>query len=519
MKLTLRPTIFSNGLLLISIPLFFELAFAGTLFYLQLDYESKLQQQIHANKVVARTNEMWLAVMDLTTSIFATKVFPDKQLHCRWPINKIDHEYEALVKLIEHEPSHLPTLHRMRDRAMSVLASSRSFEDPELSGGIAGLRGNLQKFQRLKFGISSLGDEMVRFRAPFLQRTEKADAEMREARTKIAFVTISGVGASIVLAGLLFSLFMRNIYSGIRRLMENTILFAVNKPLIPAPDRDDELSQLEKTFHIMTKTVAETAEEQARLEQLKQEFFHMVTHDMRTPISSIILSTESLSSGLAGEISPEALPTVERVEKNANMLMNLITDLLDLETAESQGVKLLIEDFDIKELLEEVAQLVETQAARANVAVKIESDSLPVHADRMRILRVVTNLVTNAVKFSPKNSTVTLRAQQGENRLAVEVIDEGRGIPADHIQAVFNRFHQVEKDDSRKKRGSGLGLSIAKVFVEAHRGRILVESEPGKGSRFWFWIPNKIDKIVENEPALPVKEEEKELPENFQKPA
>ncbi|MBA3858148.1 MAG: hypothetical protein C0507_14685 [Cyanobacteria bacterium PR.3.49] len=519
MKLTLRPTIFSNGLLLISIPLFFELAFAGTLFYLQLDYESKLQEQIHANKVVARTNEMWLAVMDLTTSIFATKVFPDKQLHCRWPIDKIDQEYGALVKLIENEPSHLPTLHRMRNRAMAVLASSRSFEDPELSGGIAGLRGNLQKFQRLKIGISLLGDDMVRFRAPFLQRTERADAEMREARTKIAFVTIAGVAASIILAGLLFSLFMRNIYNGIRRLMENTILFAVNQPLIPAPDRDDELSELEKTFHIMAKTVAETAEEQARLEQLKQDFFHMVTHDMRTPISSIILSTESLSAGFAGEISPEALPTIERVEKNANLLMNLITDLLDLETAESQGVKLLMEDFDIKELLEEASQLVETQAARAKVEVKIESDPLTVHADRMRILRVVTNLVTNAIKFSPKDTTVTMRATQGDNRLAVEVIDEGRGIPADHLQAVFNRFHQVEKDDSRKKRGSGLGLSIAKVFIEAHRGMISVESEPGKGSRFWFWIPNKINKPKENEPADPVKKEPDNLPENFQNSA
>jgi len=494
MKLTLRPTIFSNGLILISIPLFFELAFAGTLFYLQEDYESKLQQQIHANKVVSRTNEMWLAVMDLTTSIFATKIFPDKKLHCRWPLDKVDQEYGELIKLLENEPAQLPNLHRMRRRAMLLLNTSNTFEDPSLSAGLAGLRGNLQQFQHLKQMISLLGDDMVRFRQPWLERTEKAAIEIKEARSRITIVTIAGIAVSILLAGLLFTSFMRNIYSGIQRLMENTIRFAVNQPLMPASERKDELSELEKTFHVMAETVAETAEEQKRLEQLKQDFFHMVTHDMRTPISSIILSTESLSAGLAGEVSSEAMPTVERVEKNANMLMNLITDLLDLETAENQGVKLLMEEFDIKELLEEVTQLVETQAAKAKVEVKIESEPFIVNADRMRILRVVTNLVINAVKFSPAGTTVIVRAKAGDKQVSLEVIDEGRGIPQDQLKAVFDRFHQVEKNDSRVKRGSGLGLSIAKVFVEAHRGRIAVESELGKGSRFWFVIPNNAAK-------------------------
>ena len=490
MKLTLRPTIFSNGLILISIPVLFEIAFAGTLFALQQDYEKKLQAQVHANEIILHTNEMWLAVMDLTVGFFATKVFPSKNLSTRFHVTKIDVEYRALTKLLEKEDSsQLPKLHRMRVRANSLISISQSFDDPNLMGGVAGLRGNLLQFKGLQLMIKYLGDDMVALREPWQRRTEEAELASIEARKLIETVTISGVVVSLILAGLLFTYFMRNIYYGIRRLMENTVRFAQKEPLLPASTRSDELAQLDRTFHKMAQTVEAASVEQKRLQQLKQDFFYMITHDMRTPISSIILSIESLSSGLAGDVSEEAMPTVARVEKNANMLINLITDLLDLETAESQGLKLQFEEFDIKEALEEVAQLVESLANRAGVTVSVEAGEETVSADRIRFLRVLTNLVGNAIKFSPPDSKVILRAKCDNNRLTVEVVDQGRGIPAEHIEAIFDRFHQVEKDDSRKKQGSGLGLPIAKAFVEAHGGEIGVESKPEKGSRFWFWIP------------------------------
>lgn len=491
MKFNLRPTIFINGLILISIPLLFELAFAGTLFVLQKDYEKKLQEQIHANQIVAHTNEMWLGVMDIITGAYIKKIIPGERMHTRFHPSKVEVEYRELTKLLGNDPSQLPALHRMRASSQALINLSQSFEEANLAGGIAGLRGNLMQFYTLKKLFVLLGNDMVAFRRPWELRTQQAEIAIAEARNMITGVTISGVLISILLAALLFTYFMSNIYKGINNLLENTFRFASQMPLLPRSTRKDELAQLDQVFHEMAQSVEEASLEQKRLQQLKQDFFHMITHDMRTPLSSIVLSIESLFSGLAGEVSQEAMPTLSRAEKNVNMLMNLITDLLDLETAENQGIKLQFEEFDVKEALDEVAQQVESLASRAGVSVKVECDVETATADRIRILRILTNLVSNAIKFSPRESQVTVRAKSNGNRLEVEVIDKGRGIPADHLEAIFNRFQQVEKDDARTKKGTGLGLPIARTFVEAHGGKISVESQPGEGSRFWFWIPSK----------------------------
>ncbi len=150
MKFKLRPTIFSNGLILISVPLIFELAFAGTLFVLQQDYEQKLQKQISANEIIAHTNELWLAVMDLTTASFKKKIFSDWHYNTRFQVTKIDDEYLALNKLLEQEdPAQLPKLRLMREICNSVVDMSNSFQGADSSGGIVGLRGNYGQFRKL----------------------------------------------------------------------------------------------------------------------------------------------------------------------------------------------------------------------------------------------------------------------------------------------------------------------------------------------------------------------------------
>jgi signal transduction histidine kinase len=332
---------------------------------------------------------------------------------------------------------------------------------------------------------------MVAFRKPWQLRIEQEQEAIKEARNMIATVTISGVVISIILAALLFFYFIRNIHSGISHLMENTLRFARKEPLMPPTNRSDELAQLDRIFHEMAEYVEGAEIEKEKLQQLKQDFFHMITHDMRTPLSSLVLSIDSLASGIVGDIPEEAMPTLGSAERSVNMLMNLITDLLDLETAESQGIKLHMEEFDIRDMLDEVADVVEFMTDRAGITIKIECSADTLYADRIRILRVITNLVSNAIKFSPSDSTITMIAKPEGHKIDFEVIDEGRGVPQEQRKKIFDRFHQVENDDSRKKKGSGLGLSIAKTFVEAHGGRIGVESASGKGSKFWFWIPQK----------------------------
>ena len=177
--------------------------------------------------------------------------------------------------------------------------------------------------------------------------------------------------------------------------------------------------------------------------------------------------------------------------------MNLVSDLLDLETAESHGVVLQIEKFAIRETIDEVVQLVQPVAKKVEVDLQIDCTAGDFYADRMRFLRVLTNLVSNAIKFSPKKGIVIISAKVDAGQLRLRVTDQGRGIPKEQQEKVFERFYQVEKEDATKKRGSGLGLPIAKTFVEAHGGRIGVESTVGQGSTFWFTIPDKQAKNVD----------------------
>jgi signal transduction histidine kinase len=480
------------------VPLLFELGFAGTLFYLQQDYEQKLQRQIRANQVLLHTNEMWLGVMDMTTSIFGTKVFPSKKpFHSRFPVTKVDDEYRILAHLVD-EPEQVSQLNRMHLLAGMLIQQSNQFEDPSVMDGFGALRGNMMAFRRLQRIVVTLGDEMVAFRKPWQERTDRATQELAEVRKLISTVTVGGVAVSVLLAGLLFTYFMRHIYEGIRRMMENTHRVAQQKPLLPASNESDELGQLDRTFHEMAAAVDASILEQKRLQQLKADFFNMVTHDMRTPLSSIVLSIESLSSGLSGPMPKEADATLARAETNANMLINLITDLLDLEKAETEGVVLHPEEFSVKIACEEVEELVEPLAQRNGVTIRVECEVDEANADRYRFMRVLTNLLSNAIKFSPKGAEVVVHARHDDDGLRVEVIDQGRGVPEESIATIFERYSQVEYDDSRKKRGAGLGLAIAKVFVEAHGGKIGVESEVGKGSRFWFWLPQVVNytKIV-----------------------
>jgi signal transduction histidine kinase len=494
---TLRPTIFSNGLILISVPLIFELAFAGTLFYLQQDYEAKLKDQIHANQVLLHTNEMWLAVMDLTSSSFAAKIFPNRhRTNPRFTLEQFENEYRKLMGLLDRQPNQQRLVWEMHELAVGMVNVTSDFEEPSLLDGFGALRGTMQQFKRIDMYMKRLGDDMETFRKPWRDKNAQITNEVDRIRKLIMTITLSGIAVSVLMAGLLFTYFMRSIYEGIQRLMENTHRVAQKKALLPETGRADELAQLDHTLHEMAKAVEAASLEQERLQELKQDFFNMVTHDMRTPLSSVVLAIETLGSGMFGALPVDAHTTLERAETNANMLVKLITDLLDLDAADKRELKLHREEFDARAVFDEVVGLVQPLAERARVTLKVQCEAEKMYADRYVISRVLTNLVSNAIKFSAQDSEVLIHATCHADRIEVEVIDHGRGIPPELLTDVFTRFHQVEKDDAHKKRGSGLGLTIAKAFVEAHGGEIGVESEVGKGCRFWFWLPLKVANSV-----------------------
>jgi PAS domain S-box-containing protein len=229
--------------------------------------------------------------------------------------------------------------------------------------------------------------------------------------------------------------------------------------------------------------------ERKEVERLKKEFVSTVSHELRTPLTSIRGSLTLLSVGALGALPEQAKKVVGIAERNTIRLITLINDILDIEKLESGKLDMVFDNVQMGNVFERSAESVKAFAEQNGIRLEMMPTNAMAFADGDRLVQVVVNLCSNAVKFSPKGAAVTIVCEENPNFLEVKVIDRGRGIPAKYKNLLFQRFQQVEASDARKKGGTGLGLAICKGIIEAHGGEIGVESEEGKGSIFWFKIP------------------------------
>lgn len=234
----------------------------------------------------------------------------------------------------------------------------------------------------------------------------------------------------------------------------------------------------------------------SQLDTLKDEFISTVSHELRTPLTSIRGALGLLASGTIGELDPRAMNLLRIATTNTDRLIRLINDILDLERMESGRAPLQIRRCSLRELCE---QAIETMTPMAeDHAVHLEllpfvsgqsPDSLFFDGDSDRVLQVLTNLLSNAIKFSPPASTVRVHVDATSDSLLLKVVDEGRGIPADKLDSVFDRFQQVEHADARQRGGTGLGLSICRSIVQQHSGAIWAQRNLVKGTTMFVMLP------------------------------
>lgn len=229
--------------------------------------------------------------------------------------------------------------------------------------------------------------------------------------------------------------------------------------------------------------------ERKQIERMKDEFVSVVSHELRTPLTSIHGSLGMLTSGLLQPESEQGKRLLQIATDSTERLVRLINDVLDIERIESGKVKMEKASCNVADLIEEAVSIMQPLAAKAGVALSVSSLPVQIWADRDRIVQTLTNLLSNAIKFSSAPNTVWLAVQQQDDEVLFTVKDRGRGIPADKLDSIFERFQQVDSTDSRQHDGTGLGLAICRSIVEQHGGRIWVESVLGEGSTFYFCIP------------------------------
>lgn len=231
------------------------------------------------------------------------------------------------------------------------------------------------------------------------------------------------------------------------------------------------------------------ATERLELRRLRQSFVNMVSNELRNPLNDVQLFLSSFADGKYGEVSEKATKESVRARDNVERLILLLNDLFDLEKLEAGRIDIEPRWCSLQPILDKSASAVTVFAQKHKVEVVVPNLDLMLYADSNRVVQVLINFLSNAIKYSPTDSKVRIEVQQAGAFLECNVIDKGRGIPESHLHSVFERFQQVEANDAKKKGGTGLGLAICKAIIEEHGGTIGVNSEEGKGSTFWFKLP------------------------------
>ncbi len=241
--------------------------------------------------------------------------------------------------------------------------------------------------------------------------------------------------------------------------------------------------------------LARANEELKALDELKSQFFANVSHEVRTPLTSIISPIQSMYQGDAGEFTPSQMALIGQIYRNSLRLLDMINQMLDFSRFEARKMQLRLSPVDLGELAQEIASVFEELTDRKGLKLQyaVEGEIPTVYLDRDKIERILTNLVRNAIKFTDDGS-ITIRTRAAESAVVLEVEDTGIGIPQEHLPHIFERFRQVDGSSTRRYEGTGIGLAIVKEAVELLQGSVSVSSEVQKGTRFQILFPTDLEK-------------------------
>lgn len=590
-------TLSKKALILVAVPLVFELGFVGVFAVLLHQVDHERAREAHARDVAAHLNLLLRLVLERSSSLIVSH-FTSKENFRKRADNAKKRSYrekDVITKLVAdvpHEKESWDKIYRAFEVGDTYFDKAKTMVDigNKMAAGM-----EMIKVNRLMDEVFQAIDHLVEEQEAEQLERKQAQAVYRE---QIQFLLYAAVGFNILLAISLALYFNRGTSARLKVLLDNTYKLAAEKPLSDQIGGDDELGHLDMTFHKMAEALAslrrkehailmsaadiicsldkdrrftavnpavtkhwgyepddligrkldqllleDDAEstvsqiesivskkgqaaftnrivtndqrerdcewsvvwsdqekslmcvvhditERKQIDQMKQDFVAMVSHDLRTPLTSIQMVHSLLAAGAYGPISDDGIDSISGAQNSVDRLIGLVNDLLDLERMEAGRMDLELESVDIFELLKPSIAVVENTAR--NKAIEIDSSGVTetlVLVDKERIIQVLINLLANSIKFSPKDTTIKVTSSKNGKFSTIAIIDEGRGVPESMRQSIFERFKQVKKADAANKKGSGLGLAISKAIVELHGGSIGVESEEGKGSRFYFTLP------------------------------
>jgi signal transduction histidine kinase len=473
-----------KGLILVAVPLALELVFISTLFGLLNEAEIQAKHAERSRAIVTGAEELTRLYYNAGTALVLWGVAHDPSGKGRYDniVTQIPEQFRLMEELVADNPDQMQTLRNIEEtgnKGLRLLDHIRETLESGRHKPFVFLQFPAARREMLET-VASLSGQLREFVKPEAARQDENEAAKEQARTNVKLFLALGVVLHLIIALGVAVYFFRSVVRRLSVLTNNSRLLADNKPLRPLIGGQDEIAELDVVFHQMADKLSEVA-------QLKKDFAAMISHDLRTPLSSLQNLLALLSRKAYGDLNETGTQRVSTAEKDITRLVNLINELLDLEKMEAGKLQLHVEPTDLDELIVRSIGAVEGVAAKRHVEVKYSDTPAVVSAEADRIVQVLVNLLSNAIKYSPERGVVTVRVKEVDRMARVSITDEGQGIDESAQQAIFERFKQAKAEDTKK--GTGLGLPIAKAFIEAHGGTIGVTSAPGQGSTFYFTLP------------------------------
>ena len=268
-----------------------------------------------------------------------------------------------------------------------------------------------------------------------------------------------------------------------KQLTGNARALALRKQLAPELTGADEVAALDRVLHLAEKARVE-------FEKFKRDLVVLVRNQLQDPLLKLHDTLEALATQLTGVQTLKLEHQVQAAIGNTNRIMKLVDDLLNVQVIETGTFNLQLRTVPDRELIDDAVKVVDEMAKKGAVAIEVVTTGRDIECDKERLVQVIVNFLSNAIKFSKAGQTVTVRALLHDQEIEIQVVDQGRGMPADFIaNRLFQLYSQADADDKVKRGGTGLGLYIAKKIVEEHSGQIGANSVEGAGSTFWFRVP------------------------------
>ena len=491
-----RFKVLHKGLIIISVPLIFQLCFASVIGVLLHQVREQIHKEEHSKEIVDSMNKMSERLLLASNDGLMYVYSREPEYLKAWQGGK-----KAGLKLFDRvrelsasdsgQKENIEETSAWLHKTIGLLDKMVALDRDNELGSIENLQaflkkeGMIEQIKPLFEGQESQENLMERER----ETGEKLAAQRIKMIKNLKSTLSAGIILNIILATCLAAFLMRNMTSRLQHVMANTGRLLKREELEAPRAGSDEIALLDRVLY-------ETARRLVELEKFKQELISIVSHELRTPLLSVSSGLELFASGAVCDLSAKGQNRLKIAQEETERLIRLINDLLDIEKMEAGKFVLDRSEIRVSDLIESCFAAV-TGLADAK---SINLQSLPhdpdfkFNADRDRLCQVLINLLSNAIKFSPNGAAIKIESEQIASELELRVIDQGRGIPEELRAKIFDRFVQVEKSDASERGGSGLGLAIARAIVEQHGGSIGVRSELGTGSTFWFRLP--LDYVV-----------------------